>query len=500
MPNSFLRPGVYVTETLTNISTGVGVTADATAAFVGAGSVGPTTPTLVQDWSHFTALFGSVADSPYLAQAVFNFFNNGGSQCYVARVAGSGAVAATRSLNDTAGTPQPTLKITAASAGAYGNKIYLDVVAGYTAGRFDLVVKYGSTAAGSVVETFADVTMDSTDGRYAPDVINSSSRYVTATDLASPTAAPSNAPATQTGTALATGADGSAAASSDYQAVVATLAGLPVPLVLNLPGVTDATTLNNAISFAQTETSVFVVVDPPKGQSVAQVTAFAATLTSSSYAAVYYPWVKITDPTKTGGAVTKTVPPGGAVVGQMIATDASVGPFKTPAGITNRIAGAVDLETRLLPSDYDTLNSSVPPVNAIKPVFGYGICVFGGRTLKGGYSDKYLAIRRSLIFLEKSLKNITQYAVFEPNDQRLWASLSSRVGSFLEAYYAKGGLAGASPEEAFYVKCDATNNTVTSIQNGIVNIEVGVALEYPAEFVVIRLGQTQSGSTSTTSL
>lgn len=493
---TYQRPGVYVNETLASLNTGQGVTADATAAFVGAGKRGTATPTLVGDWSEFTTLFGDISDSDYLAQAVFSHFSNGGSEAYVARVAPSDAVTATRSLNDTASEPIPTLKIDAASPGAYGNSIYLDVSAGYTAGRFDLVVKFGGTGSGSTVETFADLSMNSTDSRYAPTIINASSRYVVATDLLSVTASPNNAPAVQTGVALATGADGGTIDDSDYTAVVSTLANIPVPLVLNLPGVTDATTVNSAIAFAEAQGSVFVVVDAPKGNSVAQVATYAQSLTASSYAALYYPWVEVSDPTKVLGGGTKLVPPGGAVVGQFIATDAQKGPFKTPAGVSNRLAGAVGLEIVLQPTDYDTLNTSNPPVNVIKPVPGYGLCVFGGRTLKGGYADKYVAVRRSLIYLEKSLNNLTQFAIFEANDSRLWDVVKTKVDGFLSAYWARGGLRGASPAQAYYVKCDATNNTLADIQNGTVNVEVGVALEYPTEFIVIRLGQFENGSST----
>lgn len=499
MANTYLRPGVYVNETLTALSTGAGVTADATAAFVGAGTRGPETATLVNDWSSFTTLFGDLTASTYLAQALFLHFANGGGPAYVGRVAHNDAVAATRVLNDTGTpTPAPTLTLNAANPGAWGNSIYIDVIAGYTPGRFDLVVKYGGATSGFTVETFTDLSMASTDARYAVSIINAASRYVVAVDDHSATAAPNNAPAVQAGVALATGADGGAVAASDYVTVLNTFAAINQPLVLNLPGVTDSATVDDAISFAEAQTSVFVVIDPPQGDSVSSVLAYAASLTSSSRAAVYYPWIQIPDPLKRNA--NKTVPPGGAVVGQFISTDQTAGPFKTPAGVKNRVIGAVALETTLQPSDYDSLNSTFPPVNAIKPVPGFGICVFGGRTLKGGYADKYISVRRSLIYLEKSLKNLTQFAIFEPNDAKLWATLTTLVTDFLLGYMARGGLRGSTEQEAFYVKCDSTNNTLSDIQNGIVNVEVGVALEYPAEFIVIRLGQFEGGSTVTTSV
>jgi phage tail sheath protein FI len=133
---------------------------------------------------------------------------------------------------------------------------------------------------------------------------------------------------------------------------------------------------------------------------------------------------------------------------------------------------------------------SVAPVNAIRQLPGAGIVVMGARTLlQDGTANKYVNMRRSLIYIEQNLKNIAQFAVFENNDERLWARITSTFSSFLNDYRNQGGLRGATPAQSYYVLCNATNNTASSIQNGIVNIQVGVALEYPAEFVVINLSQ-----------
>lgn len=494
----YQRPGVYLQETLNPLPTGGGLTADAVACFIGASNRGPVIPTLVGDWSQFTAQFGDFTNSTYLAQAVYFYFANGGVPCYVTRVVHTDAVVATRTFQDTATTPQPTLRVDAANPGAWGNSISIDVTTGISAGRFNLVVHYPTST--TTVETFADLAMDPTDPRYAPSVINSSSQYVVATDLLSTTAAPNNAPALVTAQPLATGADGSAVAATDYLAAANLHGTIAQPQVINAPGVVDVTTVNDIISYAEAQTTAFVVVDPPQGDSVSAVLAYAGTLTVSSRAAVYYPWLVVNDPSKYTPGLTKTIPPGGAVVGQFISSDQNAGPFKTPAGTSARLNGVVKLETVLASSDYDTLNTTTPPVNAIKPLPGFGICVYGGRTLKGGYADKYIAIRRSLIYIEQSLKNLTQFAVFETNDAKLWATLSSVCSRFLSGYFARGGLRGSSTAEAYYVKCDASNNTLATIQNGQVNIEVGVALEYPAEFVVIQIGQFEGGSTVSTTL
>jgi hypothetical protein len=114
----------------------------------------------------------------------------------------------------------------------------------------------------------------------------------------------------------------------------------------------------------------------------------------------------------------------------------------------------------------------------------------GARTLlQDGTANRYVSTRRSLVHIKKQLQNLTQFAVFQNNDYKLWAQLRTVVGVFLNEYRNQGGLRGNSPSAAYYVKVDATNNTPTSVATGVVNIEVGVALEYPAEFVVINLSQ-----------
>jgi len=153
--------------------------------------------------------------------------------------------------------------------------------------------------------------------------------------------------------------------------------------------------------------------------------------------------------------------------------------------------------TSLSSSDLDSLNAGTVPVNAIKYVPGSGIVVYGARTLKQGYVDRYVPIRRTLIYLEKSLKDLTAYAVFEPNDQRLWDSLEATCNAFLNSFWSQGGLSGTDPSSAFFVKCDADLNPQTAIDNGYVNIQVGVALQRPAEYVVINIGQYSGGTTVT---
>jgi uncharacterized protein len=493
----FQRPGVYVQETLNPVQSTVGPNSDSIGAFIGANDRGPTRPTLVTSWSDYTTKFGTwnTTASNALPLAVYMFFSNGGSRAYVTRVVAT-AVSATRSFNDTAGTPIATLSLTAANAGTWGNSINVTFSASTTTGLFDATIYYGGSTDAFIVEKFTDLSMTTTNSRYAVSVINAGSSYVTATDLGSASTGATRNPSTATpNQALSSGTNGSAISTITSYSTFDTI---KQSLILNVPGFTDATTINAAISYAAAREDVFVVIDGMVDTVANQLTR-AAAYTASSYAAVYYPQITIADPTiGVGGASNSTIllGAGAALVGLYSATDASRGVFKAPAGLQARLAGAVSVPV-LTNAELDSLNAAAAPVNAIKFVSGSGIVVMGSKTLKPGYIDKYVPVRRTLIYLRKALTDLTEFAIFEPNDPALWRRLDSTVSSFLTQFWAQGGLAGTAPSNAFFVKVDSTNNPQTSIDNGEVNIEVGVALQRPAEFVIIKIGQFDGGTTVT---
>lgn len=244
----------------------------------------------------------------------------------------------------------------------------------------------------------------------------------------------------------------------------------------------------------------FVVVETESGLSADDALGVSGDLSpESSRAAVYYPHIYIKDPAGRSSGSVRRIGPSGSVVGLYLNTDRLIGPFKTPAGIDTKITDAVALERAFSPSELDALNTGVTTtgitagvnvVNAIRNVPGAGIVVMGGRTLKqDGSANRYVNMRRSLTYLEKRLNDLASFAVFENNTERLWARLITSIGSFLNEYRNQGGLRGTTTEQSYYVKCDAENNTAVTIAAGEVHVEVGVALEYPAEFVVINLSQ-----------
>ena len=494
---TYLRPGVYVEETLNPVQSVVGPNANTIAAFVGSAVRGPGVPTLITSWTQFVNLYGTYLENSSnlnLHIAVNLFFQNGGGACYVNRTIGSGAAPAARTLLDRASTPDETMVVNAKNSGTWGNSINISVSNSSTTGLFDLTVYFGGTAPVNIVERYTDLTMSYPDARYAPNFINSKSNYLLLIDSASSSTGATKNPAVITNQALTGGLNGSAITGANVLASFEEFDLIQSSLLFNAPGYVDASTVNTLIQYCEERKDGFLIIDGLNDTVANQLTR-AASYTSSSYAAVYYPNIGIPDPIIANASTSGNV--GAAVAGLYASTDASRGVFKAPAGLSARIAGSTGVNP-LSNSELDSLNSAAAPVNAIRAIPGAGIVVMGAKTLKPGYVDKYIPVRRTLIYLSKSLSDLTKFAVFEPNDSRLWRQITNTCASFLTQFWGQGGLAGSSPDVAFFVKCDATTNSQTSIDNGEVNIEIGVALQRPAEFVIIKIGQYDGGTTVTT--
>lgn len=493
---TYLRPGVYVEETLNPVQSVVGPNSNTLAAFVGSASRGPATPLLITSWTEFTRFYGTYSENTTdlsLAVAVNLFFQNGGSNCFVRRVVGSGSATSNRTLMDRANTPDETLVLSARNAGTWGNSINVSITNSSLANHFDLTVFYNGTNAENVVERYTDLTMTYPNARYAVSFINASSLFITATDSASSSANNTKNPSVITNQALASGSNGAAITNGNILTAFESFDIVESSLLFNAPGVVTAAAVNTLIQYCEERKDAFLIIDGLNDTVANQLTR-ALSYTSSSYAAVYYPNIIVADPIITNAAL--PVGAGAAVMGVYASTDASRGVFKAPAGLTARLAGAQGV-ANLTNAELDSLNSSAAPVNAIRFISGAGIVIMGAKTLKPGYADKYIPVRRTLIYLSKALTDLTKFAIFEPNDSRLWRQIVGTCESFLTEFWSQGGLAGATPSSAFFVRCDGTTNSQGSIDNGEVNLEIGVALQRPAEFVVIKIGQFDGGATVT---
>jgi phage tail sheath protein FI len=504
---TFSRPGVYVVESFQQQNITPNNDTEAVAAFIGGLPKGPTTPTLITSWGEFTKTFGKLDLTVPMSVALYQFFANGGRNTYICRTTQTGAATASVTLTDSASAA--TLTVSAKNSGAWANSsntstgISVEALA-YGSSRFSIVVygPVGVTGADSrsnILEQFTDLSVSSTDARYAESVINASSAYITVADLSSSSLRPN-----PDGTlkALTGGSNGSGGITpAILSAALPLFDSYSDPLLMNIPDAAYfsssdwATATNSLLTYAAGRTDSFVVADTIAAQSVADALTQVGTLTSGIYGAAYYPWITIPDTTKSISGATKNVPPGGAVIGQYQATDASKGVFKSPAGYTNRLALAVSLEKRLTNAELDQISANVPALNPLRILAGSGICIMGARTLSNVSPYQYVNVRRNLIYIEKMLTNLTRYSLFENNDSYLWNSLETTARTFLNGHWNDGGLRGGSPAQAFYVKCDSSTTSAADIAAGVVNLQVGVALQTPAEFIVINIGQTTGDAT-----
>jgi phage tail sheath protein FI len=206
-------------------------------------------------------------------------------------------------------------------------------------------------------------------------------------------------------------------------------------------------------------------------------------------AAVYFPRLSLTDPTS--GSSISNVGPAAAVAGLYAATDTSRGVWKAPAGIAVQIGGVDQLALRM--SDFENGLLNPVAVNCLRTLPVVGNVIWGARTMEGDDVSasqwKYIPIRRLALYIEESLYRGTQWVVFEPNDEPLWAQVRLNVGSFMQTLFLKGAFQGTTAKDAYFVKCDKDTNPQTDIDNGILNMIVGFAPLKPAEFVVIKIQQ-----------
>lgn len=526
---TYTNPGVYVSESTLVNNVQRANTAQSVAVFIGTAPRGPMTPTLINSWSGFKAYYGDITIGNELGYSVYHYFANGGRDAYIIRTLHtSGAVPTARSAasyvyyypsgSGSSVGASVMFTATAANPGTWGKDLTITTSsspagsAGASASYpvFNVSVKLNAVE----VENWNEVSLDPANNRYLLDVINTYSKYIT---VASPAGATigwaikedagdiftftsySSAYGSTT-IAASVAVNGTDVAVEDYQAAITKIDSIQGSLLINAPGQTNSSVITSLLTAAETRGDSFVIIDPAaSGTTLNGVTGAIASYPKSSYGAVYYPQLVMADPTKTGPAAVRNTYPGGAVAGAYMRSEIARTVAKAPAGYDLDIRNALGLTGQFTASEagslYDTYN-----VNLFKAIPGAGIVINGARTLSKSTPAKYIPIRRSLNYLKQALKTETAFAVFEPNDERLWTRINMNVSSLLSDFWRAGGLKGANANQAFYIVCNSTNNTSTTINNGEVHIEVGVALQYPAEFIVINLSQWTGGSNTVSTL
>jgi len=406
-----------------------------------------------------------------------------------------------------------SLTLFAANPGAWGNNLRVGVLPQTTdPTRFGLLIQQITpTGQLQTLESFVNLSTALADPLYAVTVIDNDSKYISFINPATgnpvvPAAPPSPTPPLAP-IPLSGGDDGAVlvpASDQNFEIALTSKADKGVFLLdrvdifnlLCIPGETDAPTISTLQQYCA-DKRAFYIVDAPQLSTISGLiqsgpvgsTPGPITGTHANNSAYYFPWVQAPDPLF--GNRPTLYPPCGFVAGIYAATDASRGVWKAPAGIQASLAGVSGLQYNL--TDLENGDLNIQAINCLRQFKVYGDVVWGARTLQGndqaGSEWKYIPIRRLALYIESSLYEGTQWVVFEPNDAPLWSQIRLNVGAFMQGLFLKGAFQGTSPRQAYFVKCDAENNPQASIDLGVVNILLGFAPLFPAEFVVIQIQQ-----------
>src|SRR5262245_8155438 len=528
-----LHPGVYVLEVPSAVRPIEGVSTS-TAAFVGTAEKGPipgtilptgrmAQPVLVTSLTDYNRQFGGLLRDSFLTYAARAFFENGGRRLYIVRIVGRSLTSPSLPARPAVSPAAAALAISAANPGVWGNR--LSVRIGASSDGDSNNFKLSVLDSGTPVEAFDSITFQGSPtlaptatnpADYGRTAVNSRSEYIAIT--ADFTARPSNATIQ-----LANGSDGPPALPSEFIGAAAadsTVTGTGLHALdkitdvnlIALPGQGDPSTVNAGMAYCKTRPlqDCFFIGDSgsvssvdaarvdgtsPTVRTVADARTFATTgiggtpldKASGDYGAIYFPWVLADDPLGRGRNPKILLPPSPFLAGLYARIDNSRGVFKAPAGTEAGVFGAVGVAVNVSDTEQDQLNPI--SVNVIRTVPGSGFVVWGTRTIGSDASWRYIPVRRMAIFLRVSIYYGIQWAVFEPNDEPLWASLRLNIRSFMLTQFRAGAFQGSKPDDAFFVKCDSSTTTQADIDNGVVNILVGFAPLKPAEFVVLKLSQ-----------
>jgi Bacteriophage tail sheath protein len=535
----YLSPGVYVEEIATGAVPIEGVSTS-TAGFVGQTERGPMQPRLVTSWLDFQRWYGGYIDiaQSFLPYAIQGFFDNGGQRAYIARVTRAGAQGASFGFP----APNQNLTVRASGPGVWGNRVFVRIQNGTQPGTFRLTALYYRTdllpaqlgpapAAGvpprllvdpfdlntiadpnrrepDVVEDYDNLRAGPLEANYFLTTINGGSQLL---DL--PAGQAPGRPNNNGGfDGLLNGNDGAAppavvgdytgnaAAAADQRTGLAALELIDEIALLTVPDeVLIAAITEQVLLQCERLRERFAVLNTASGLGTTGAVVGGAPR-NTNYAAVYWPWVRIFDPVTND---TVLVPPSGHVAGVYARTDIERGVHKAPANedvrgiITRDLSGnRRPLEFTIGKREHDILNPQ--GINVIRDFRAdrRGIRVWGARTRSVDPNWKYVNVRRLFIFLEESIDEGTQWVVFEPNDEPTWARVRRSISNFLIRVWRDGALAGATEEEAFFVKCDRTTMTEDDIVNGRLICYIGVAPVRPAEFVIFRISQKTVEATS----
>jgi Bacteriophage tail sheath protein len=535
MPSTYSYPGVYVEEVPSGVRPIAGVSTSDTA-FVDFFPRGPMGEAVrITGMTDLERRFGGLDQRSEGGYALKQYFLNGGQVAWVVRVASGTPTRAELRLAEGGSPAGGALTVEARDPGTWGQNLQVGIDHRTAApGQFNLVVRELRTVDGrtEVVasEIHRNLTTGTNDERSARAVVDADSALIRVTDLgAGPPPAPTSTevdvtspaalrdpdpledtpddeqpfrrlgnPLDDNGTEVpvSDGLAPDAEALTDGLLALESIAPavfniLCLPATANLSDDERDAVIAEATAFCRRKRA-FYIVDPPAGtDTLDEIDEWMddhGDGLRDRNAAVYFPSVEIADPLNESRP--RMVGPSGTMAGVYARTDTERGIWKAPAGTDARLAGA-KLPIKVSDAENGALNPRA--VNVLRTFPVYGNVAWGARTLDGSDQQasewKYVPVRRTALFIEESLYQGIQWAVFEGNDETLWAQLRLNVGAFMHDLFRQGAFQGTTPRESYFVKCDAETTTQSDIDRGIVNVLVGFAPLKPAEFVVLRIQQ-----------
>jgi phage tail sheath protein FI len=524
VPVAVSYPGVYIEEIPSGVHTITGVATSITA-FIGRAAQGSEDATIINNNGDFERNFGSLDPAYPMGYAVRDFFANGGAQAVIVRLfhtpSGDGVV-------DRATITWSGLTLTAASRGSWANGLRIRVDANVAP---DVATSFGLTTADLFNLTVRDTRAGTTE-RFVNLTVKESPRRVdrvlTAGSQLLRVAASVTLPGTTVPAAHAAPAadktiwtddnastpvghaavDSAALATTDYQGSQTGKTGLfaldktDLFNLLCIPpdvraGDTNKAVYSSALDYCVQRRAMLIVDSPVAWTSAnaivtdndAALTALGLSGERARNAALFFP--RLVEPDPKRNSQLDNFVACGAIAGLMARTDGNRGVWKAPAGIDAALSGVQGLSVSLTNDENGQLNPL--GVNCLRTFPIIGSVAWGARTMRGAdlLADdyKYVPVRRTALYIEESLYRGLQWAVFEPNDEPLWAQIRLNVGAFMQNLFRQGAFQGSSPRDAYFVKCDKETTTQNDINLGIVNVIVGFAPLKPAEFVIIQLQQ-----------
>jgi phage tail sheath protein FI len=545
----YLAPGVYLEEFEIGAKPIEGVSTS-TLGILGETERGPVVPKFVSNFEDFRRMYGSYITNSFLPNAIEGFFANGGKRCYVGRILGKEAKTSSISFGGGGGgtsakevpkktvekaaekgekgadkgadQPPPAKKksgdsgqfvLTATGPGEWGNRIAVQIEDAGLAARnpelFKMKVVYWREAPGKIVDPTVQANEKDPDYRkparieiydnISPDPAsadNFSKKVGGLSVLLDIGQVGEGRPANMEFKLLSGGTDGKEITLEEYKGNADQGIGMESGL-LGLEQINDISIvcvpkemegLNDAVvAHCEKMNDRFAILQSKEQDE--GVEKLMPPL-DSKCAAFYYPWVKVIDPLTQSK---KLVPPCGHVAGVYARSDTQRGVHKAPAN--EPLRGVVELQFPISKAKQDILNPR--GINCIRVFPGRGIRIWGARTISSDPIWKYINVRRLFLYIGESIEQGTQWVVFEPSNERLWARVKQTVSQFLFGVWRTGALMGSTEGEAFFVRCDRSTMTQDDIDNGRLVCVIGVASTKPAEFVILRIAQWQGGSAAT---